>query len=384
MTRASITADGRPWTVAGLSPKLRGHVFQAVVIAQVVDSASRARVAGPIRVATPTAGLRARIADSGFVGLAGVPSRVFPDLAATAHEVELTISAPGYLARTRRVTIPAQAGFPGQFLGRDLGALELHREPVTLQVATYELDPSDRPQGLSGATVRVVRSWERLDGLGAAGATAPLLAVSPGLSVARPPGSALDLPALAMPAEPPRTLLTGVPAGATTVPVTSTTGMVPGELVGLDLAVPDRAERIEVVAIHGPSDPLSPAVLELRHPTGHGHAAGSPARRIHAPAAPGAPATTLTRAALVGDRTLVLAAPGGVAAGQVVRITGGGPAEYLAADLYETTTGPDGAGRLPALSGLAAVEVEATSGALGAGARLTLTQTTPALDLTLT
>lgn len=384
MTRADVIADGRSWTVAGLPPRARGDLHQAVVVARLRDAATGATIAGPMQVGTDVAGLAARVASGGFVGLVGVPSRVFPDLASAPQALDVVLDAPGYAARVVTVTVPAQPGFPHSFAGVDLGVLELHREPVEVRVATHELDPTDRIVPLPGAVVRVERSWARLDGLAAAGSAAPLLAISPGLARARAAGATLDLPALAMPAEPVRTLLASVPPGSTAVPVTAGGALAAGDLVALDIAVPDRAERLTVLAVHGPADPASPAVLELAHPTAHGHAEGSPARRIAAPAAPGPAAASLARPALTGDRTLVLAAAAAIGPGQVVRISGGAAAEYLVAGPYETTTGPDGTGHLPALSGLAAVQVSASSGALVAQSRLTLTQAPPAVDLTLT
>jgi hypothetical protein len=91
----------------------------------------------------------------------------------------------------------------------------------------------------------------------------------------------------------------------------------------------------------------------------------------------------LTDDALEGDRTLAVSTA--VAPGQVVRVSGGGAApEYRTTDVYEVGTNADGFGRLPAITGLAAVVVTAVSGAVVATARVTLTQPTAAVDLTLT
>ena len=59
-------------------------------------------------------------------------------------------------------------------------------------------------------------------------------------------------------------------------------------------------------------------------------------------------------------------------------------AEYRVATRYEVTTNTDGVGRLAPLSGVAAVVVNATKGALSTSARHTLTQPSAAVDLTLT
>ena len=96
------------------------------------------------------------------------------------------------------------------------------------------------------------------------------------------------------------------------------------------------------------------------------------------------PAATTTAEALEGDRTLRVTTLAGLAAGQVVRITGGAaPAEYRTTDDYELITDVDGVGGFAPLSGIAAVIVAATAGALGASTRLNVTAPSAAIDLTL-
>jgi hypothetical protein len=98
----------------------------------------------------------------------------------------------------------------------------------------------------------------------------------------------------------------------------------------------------------------------------------------------GAPGpVALIAEALEGDRTLRVNTLGGIAAGQYVRISGGGSVEYRTAGHYSIVTNAEGAGRFPPLSGVAAVRVKAQAGPLDATARLTLTQMSPAVDLTL-
>jgi len=187
-----------------------------------------------------------------------------------------------------------------------------------------------------------------------------------------------------MPAEPPRTLVAAAPAGATRIAVSSTGSLAALDLVGLDLADPDRAERVQVVTVHGPADPLSPAEVELRFPLAGEHREGTLVSRIVAPgAAP--PPVLLMAEALEGDQTLAVSTLAGLTAGQVVRISGGTAApEYRTTDLYEVTTNADGFGRFPPMTGLAAIAVSAVSGGLTASGRVTLTQPAPAVDLTLT
>ena len=352
-------------------------------MAQLLDGLTGAAVTGA-SISTAFPGLRSRTASGGFVGLIGDPSRVLPGLATTSYDVDLVVEADGYAPRHEHVAFAVQPGFPESFVAADLGRLSLRRSPVALRAGTYELDPTNRPVALGGATVTVNGWWRTVDELGGPPAAGTIVGVGPGLSAARPSGSGIDVPALSMPAEAPRSLVAAVRPGDTRLQLTSAGALAAGDLVGLDLADPDRAERVEVVAVDGPADLLSPAQVDLRFPLASSHAEASPVRRIVAPgAAP--PLVVLAEPALEGDRTLALSSLGGLGSGSVVRVAGGGVApEYRVVDLYDLTTDGEGFARFPPITGLAALAVSAASGGLGAHARVTLTQPSPAVDLTLT
>jgi hypothetical protein len=324
------------------------------------------------------------VAGSGFAGLVGIPTEVLPLLGATGYPAfTVTFEADGYETRHEPVTFLKQVGFPGTFDDAELGQLPLRRTPTVIAVASYDLDPANRPRPLAGATVVLTGWWASVADLGSAPVTTPLLGVGPGLSVARATAN-LDVPAITAPAEPPRTLTAGVAAGATSVPVSTAGALAVGDLVGLDLTDPERAERVEVTAIAGAADALSPAVLTLRFPLRTAHAGNAPVARLVAPGL-GGPLATQTAGSFEGDRTLRVSTLTGLGAGQVVRISGGGAAaEYRTTARYQLVTNADGVGRFPALSGVAAVAVSATAGAANAAARLSLARPTAALDLTLT
>lgn len=384
MTRSRVVTAQRAYTANALEPRLPGHVFQAVVTAALVDGLTGAPLRGRVRVSTSVPGLRPRASGDGFVGLVGAPGRVFPALAGQAYDADLTVVADGYAPRREATTLPAQPTFPATFEPADLGVLAMHREPVVIEASTYEYDVMNRPVALAGSAVTVTASWATLDQLGQPAVPAELLAVAPGLSAPRPHGSTVDLPPLGLPAEPVRTLLGGVGPGATSILVSHTGSLSIGDLVGLDLADAELAERIEVLGIRGPADTGSPAEVALRFPLRHPHVEGTAVRRITV-AGGATPAATLTRAAPAGARTLVVGTLAGLGPGQVVRVSGGtaGP-EFASVDVYETTTDTDGFGRLPPVTGLAAVEVSAVSGTQSARALVTLTQSARALGLDLT
>jgi len=384
MTRTEVVAAGRAYTVNALDPQATGHVVQAIAFARVVDALTGDPVRAPTRMTTSTAGLLPRSTTDGVVGLLGRPSQVFPSLRTQAYALQVRITASGHAARDEQAVIPVTPAFPGEFAPADLGVLLLLPDPVSLDVATFEdLGPGTGPVG--GADVRVTRSWATVDRIGGPASVDPLLAVGPGLSARRPSGSAVDVPVLVAPAEPVRTLTAGVAPGTTRLAVSTTGALVAGDVVSLDGGDPDLAEWIEVVEVVGPGTAGSAAELGLRFPVQHAHRPGVPVRRHPAPPA-GAAAAVLVTEALAGGRTLVIGALGGIAVGQVVRITGGTAApEYQVARHYRTTTNASGAGRLAPVTGLAAVEISAVAGPLAAAglASLTRPRTTRSFDLTL-
>jgi hypothetical protein len=381
MTRTTVVTNARSYTVSGLEPRARGGIFQAIVTAQVVDALTGAPVQGA-RMTTTTPGLRSGVAPDGFAGLAGMPSRVFPALDSTAYQLDVVVRSTGYAPRHEVAPFVVQPGFPDAFSPFKFGVLPMHRDPVAVRIGTYGLNPSNRPVALPGATVDVTGHWVSLDQLGVNPTTTPLLAISPGLSVRRPAGTTVMISALAVAVEAPRTLRRAADAGSTRIEVTNVGGLVVGNVIGLDRTDPERVEHIEVTAINGPADTSAPAELELRYPLAWPHREGANAVRIPVPwGAPGPVA--LIAETLEGDRTLRVNTLGGIAPGQFVRISGGGSVEYRTAGHYSIVTNAEGAGRFPPLSGVAAVRVKAQSGGLDATARLTLTQMSPAVDLTL-
>ena len=144
---------------------------------------------------------------------------------------------------------------------------------------------------------------------------------------------------------------------------------------------------MEVGQVVAPSDPSSPGTVRLHHPLRRRHRRDSLAEAVTV-GAPGPPEATLTDATQPGDPTAYVSAIVPFDPPQTVRITGGVPApEYLTCGRYRTSSNLDGSYRLPPLSRVAAVEVEATQLAFHAGP----TPFTPSysvvqnrLDLTLT
>jgi hypothetical protein len=381
MTHSTIVANGLPYVVNVDEPRPTGYVFQAVVVAQLVDALTGTPVRAPYALTTQQPAFTSLAAPDGFVGLGAVPTRVFPALAAAAT-VPVTISAAGYGDRREIADVPAQLNYPDVFAPADLGTLPMLRRPVALDVTTYGYSGAGVLGRLGGAVVRLSGAWASVDKIAQAADTGVFLAVGPGLAAGRPNGAPIDLPALATPPEPPRTLAAGYPAGAISIDVDRAGALVAGDLVALDLGSAERVERVEVVAVSGAPD--WPSRIDLRFPLQHDHPAGSEVVRIAAPP-PTAALAHLRTAALSTSRTLALDVLGGLAAGQVVRVSGGSAApEYVTVDVYERTTDGNGFTRFPPITGLAAVELHATSGARASTELVTLTPPTPARALAMT
>ena len=194
------------------------ELFQALVVAQLVDDATGAAVAAPIRVSADLPGLRSRVAGSGFAGLVGDPDRVLP--AARVDRLPADRRWPSRPTATRPrhepVTFTQQHRLPGELRrrgARRAAAASVRRPWCRSHATTSTL--ANRPRPLAGATVDVIRLVveRRRDLRLAPPRRRRCSGVGPGLSVARPTAH-LDVPALTAPAEPPRSLPVGRPPGA--------------------------------------------------------------------------------------------------------------------------------------------------------------------------
>jgi hypothetical protein len=367
-----------------LGRKPPGHVRQAVVILQATDELTGRPVQSAIQVTSTVVALTGRYAAGGIAGLIGVPSRAFPKLDSQPHALDVTVRVDGFSPSSQTVVVPSQAGFPGSFVGVDLGMVPLRRRPVAIDITTFDLGPNNRPRPLSAADVRITQVWRQVGTLGQAGAPAEMLSFPLGVTQRWPSGTALDSVSLLPPAEPVRRLVRGAAPGDTRVRVDRTGNLAAADLLGLDLADVDRREYLSVAAIVGPLDTTSPAEVETTGPVRTQHLDAATARRVPAPAAASADAS-LTEAAEPGDTTVFVDTTAAFGTVEILRATDAAiDDEYLDGHLYRVTTDANGFGRLPALSRVAAVEMTATRGGLNATAQFTLDYLHPTNSLQLT
>lgn len=107
VTRRTIQAQGREYLIASDAPMpLSGRIW-AIVQARLINDVTSEPVRSHIQLKSDIEGCMPRISRDGLVGLAGVPSRVFPVLAGKSFVMTVDVIADGYLPRTLTVSIPS-------------------------------------------------------------------------------------------------------------------------------------------------------------------------------------------------------------------------------------------------------------------------------------
>lgn len=379
----TILDGSRVHVVDLLGPRPAGRIRQAIALLQVFDELTARPVPGPLTVTTRTEGLTGRVATDGVGGLVGVPTRAFPDLS-TPRTVDLQVEAPGYLPWFGSVTVPAQPLFPSTFSGAPPQHVDLHRVPVTIEVHTFKLTAQGSTVAVAGADVNVTGVWRTTADLTQPATPPRLLAMPLGATQAWPLGTGIDAVSLVPVAEPARVLAASTAPGDRIVSVSRAGALSAGDLVGIDLADPDRRGYLTVQSLSAAGDQDSPVDLTLSGPVRIAHAAGVTVRRITAPAA--SPADTATTDPVaIGDPTVFVGTTAPFASVELVRATGVGMVdEYLDSHLYRATSTADGTARLPPISRVAAIEITAGHGGLTTTVRVTPDYLTPVNTVGLT
>ena len=351
MARSTVDDRSRRYVANFLAERPRGHMYQAIVLAQLVDELTAQPVRVAVEVKTDLDAARTKVGRDGIAGIVGVPSRLFPRLDTQPYPITVEFRAAVYLARRVSITVPQQPTFPATFDGIDLTPLEMHRRPVVLTVRAMELDPQGHEVASVGATVAVTGIWRTLADLASSVApVAPnLVAVRPGLSRDRnQPGTTLQRVTLNPIAEPDRVLTADAPAGATRLEVSRTGASAPNLVLGIDRDDPDRVEHITIANVIAPNDPNSPATVVLAYPLQHRHGDGAPTKLVTV--VPLGPMTQFTADAAAGDATVFVATAAPFVAKPTVRISDGAAVdEYATVEPYRGGSDGDGYVSLPPL-----------------------------------
>lgn len=319
-------------------------------------------------IRTEATGLTPRVSRDGFMGLVGIPARLYPMLATQPVTIAWTLATPGYLPRELSVTLGPLPGFPDQFTPAQpvdagvAGAVMLHRDPIVLrgrvvQLVVHQLDPVPLP----GVQVAIAGVWWTFPPAHVDPTTVMqppnLVALQPGLYASRATGtdSLIDC-AMTHVAGQDKTLVASVARGAKTVLISDQIGVPAGTVLAFDPGVPDRTEYIAVTSITGAATPNQPATATLAHRLQVDHDPGA-AVWVVTPA-PAGTSYAFARDGVRSDAVAFLAGVTGVTAG-VVQIGGGTAAvEYQTASLYTATTDSDGYYRLPPLSRVASLKLQ--------------------------
>ena len=359
------TVDGTAWRFTPNGLPERGQRLQAIVLARLVDEISGEGLrAGALRLASPEMpdSMHARVTDGGGLGWVGVPMRVFPQLALTPATLDMQIQLNGYLPLTLQALLPAQPGFPAHFVPLDLGTLPMRRRAVALQGQVMRRG-LPQPTPMPGALVQLDGLWPQAPGpsVSLAASMQPALCVGlqPALNGAWPIGSVVqgcsEVPDLAQA----KRLLASVPAGSTTLPLSSRSGVFVAEPLWIDSDDPGRSEVIATAAVPGGLSADQPCQVRLLHPTRHLHRAG--ARVMPLSAAPAGAPRTLTRAAGDADELLFLNAAPTWPTGTLLRLANGvAPMAYTRAQPMQSTADAQGFWQLPPLSRVALVQLLVT------------------------
>lgn len=357
MTRSTVTVGSREFTV---SPDETGTVadrFARLLRARLVDELTGEPITGrpAIQPVAAPEGTRPHTGPGGLVGLVGVPRRALRFLATDPYDLSIHVSVPGWLPLEVGGTLPPQPAFPASFAPLDLGDVHLHRRAATLRGRTVRR-VANMIQPAGAARVRLTAIWRQLPpATGAPPGAAPnIVSIDPPLYAERrtPLAGARTIVLTPVPGEDKRLEL-DAPAGASSLRLSDRVNLAAGNIVALG------DERMRLAAVDGAVEPSAPATARLDHPLARSHRLGTVVTRVM-PSAPGAP-VQLSDHAAVGDDCLLVQSLASLGATATVEVDdGASPPEYHRLLPFDVQTDPDGQWRLPALSRVAQLRLEAS------------------------
>ena len=370
MTRQTVVDGDFTYTIARDDDITIGNRMHALVQARVIDELNGAPIPSGITVTPAGAAFQrpaarqnvySRVASGGLVGLAGVPTTVFPRLGLQPYEVGLTIRAEGYVPARVIGAVDQQVNFPAAFAMESIGDVALHRTPVVLRGRVVRRTASGTV-AVPGATVRVTGIWRTLPTASVVVPAAPpnLVSVAPVLYAHRTSATGtLRSVTITPTVGDDKQLLAPAHAGSTAVRVSNRQNLSVGDVVAIDEVDAERREHLVIAAIDGATSPAQAATLTLAYPLAVSHARGCTVRTATV-SAPG-PARALAIDAIAGDTTLLCASVAGLSAPTFVEIDAGGGSEkeYHWLRPYIVTSDANGDYQLPPMSRVAQITVEA-------------------------
>jgi hypothetical protein len=371
MNRRVIEAGRIKYTISPDDDPPLAQRWWAVARAQLLDEITAEPPRGEVFIGAELPGLIPRVAEDGLVGVAGIPRQLFPNLAAQAYSFRLAVWAEGFIRRRETVTMAARPSFPADFAPTDLGTLLLHREPITIRgrVALAN-DLITTPVG--SAVVSLTGIWRHFPLANTAVPAAPphIVSLQPPLSFPRPPAAGVLrrrelIPVVGQD----KHLLEEVAPGGNRLMLSNRINLGPGDVLLIAENNPDRREYLTVAAVAGAGAADQPATVTATHGVAYAHHLHAAILRV-VPQPPGAD-NLLDGEAIAGDTVVFLDGMTNLSAATVVEVSGGGqPEEYHIMRRFVAITDNDGFFRLPPLSRLALVEIEAVDGVHTAVSRI--------------
>ena len=371
MTRRIVEVKDRTYT---FSPddevSLAGRTW-AIVSARVVDEMTLEPPKNTLTITTDESGLMPHVINAGLVGLVGRPGQVFPDLANQSYQVNLTVMAEGYIPRQEQVAIAQNPNFPNTFEPAEFD-LFMHRRPVTIRGRTTVAN-GNTTSPIGNATVTITGVWRTFPPANVVVNADPpnVVSLQPSLYFFRTAATGrLRRRAMTPVVGEDKRLLDEVPKGSNNLRLSDRVNLSPGDIILIEPANRDLSEYLIIDTISGASTADQPAKITLTYPVAYHHRHGPLVQKV-TPQILG-PINQFAQDAIAGDTCVFLASLNGLDPGGVVEISGGGnPAEYHALSRFTKTSDSDGYFRLPLLSRVAQLEIQADD----AGAHPTITRT---------
>lgn len=296
-----------------------------------------------------------RMTADGFGGVVGIPRQTFPNIAGQDYDVNLTLSAPGFVSRKEVVTVKKLLTPFSDFVPGNL-EVELHREPTIISGRTIRFVNESTPVG--GATINFTEMWRVPVDLSGPFALPDLVALQPPLYSERAATETLRSRNLSPIIGSEKTLVAALLPGASQILLSDRVGLVAGDILLIDQLQPDLSEFIPIKTVPVTSPADQPTLIELEHKLAHGHRNESVVVQVN-PGLSGLP-QQLTLPGSIGDTCVFLNGLAGLAGASEIEISGpGGPVEYHKVMTFNVVSDANGYFRLPPLNRVAQFRVHA-------------------------
>ena len=165
MSGRTVVARGRLWRFAADDAPPDAGRQQILLRARLIDELTGTPARAELTATTTMKDVRAAIVEGANVGLVGRPSALFAAANLANAQLDLSISASGFLPLRLVSPVGAQPGFPDTFRLIPLGDVALRRIPTRLRGRVVSRTVGPR----TNAAVRVEGIWRQIaDTTGAA------------------------------------------------------------------------------------------------------------------------------------------------------------------------------------------------------------------------